>query len=385
MTFAAFALAFVVVAASPSASEIDVNPQAENKTTNAEAQFYRERSRPTRFVLFMTSAPVQLAIWFGFYTWLLMAGVLKRPRQSTSPARAQRLRTSSGSSLPPKIQNKRYAMDFWGKAWSGTAGGRGIKKEFPTESSRSDSIEARMAAGVEVDLEQCRALLKTLEPEDLRTRLSNSRWQATKQESWLCEAASAFSIGVKAQSKWRKKTEVIEEMMAAVQMSKEASEDQRPQGAAAPKPPEVTGDASAASAGAVPAKRLRTKTPPPQPLAGSKQASGSAQRSSITDRSAEVTLEAQQYRYDPQHWGRHGHNKGGRGNKTKGKTENENVDASASVEAAATWDLPLCRSLLLTLDADDTKQRLCDSPWHQVILPTLFFTQLLEVSLAMLS
>jgi hypothetical protein len=63
-------------------------------------------------------------------------------------------------------------------------------------------------------------------------------------------------------------------------------------------------------------------------------------------------------RYDPDYWGKAvTQSKGGRSNKA--------VDQKESFGGVDTWDLVACRKLIVSLNAEDVRRRLEDSPWAQ--------------------
>ena len=76
-------------------------------------------------------------------------------------------------------------------------------------------------------------------------------------------------------------------------------------------------------------------------------------------------------RYHPDRWGKHGHSKGGRGNRKRAASTLEEEDEASplQMEADAKWDLASCRALLVALPADDVRDRLSRSPWSRGKVP----------------
>ena len=105
------------------------------------------------------------------------------------------------------VHGPRYDPDVWGRA--------------PTPAALGGSSSVSEDPSV-VDYDACKQLLCQLDPVDLRARLDASPWtHADMRQSWLKEAAAAFSIrlrkgvGVK-ERRVKGKSEVVEEVMQAV-------------------------------------------------------------------------------------------------------------------------------------------------------------------------
>ena len=385
------------------AMAMDLAQPDENATA---IQSGRERSRATSFVMFATSAPVQLILWFGFCFWLMALGVLKRPADRTAhpPTRRRRLSAASDAAvagqivateapagcssampMPTAAQNPRYTSEFWGKAWGSSTGGRGQTKQSQTGMALLDDEKQRLRAGMTIDLGQCRKLLSSLASDDLRERLLNNRQQASIEESWLREAASAYSVSVKSKGTWKTKITLIDDVMRAV-----SKKDVGPEGAdeiATTSPVELrqsvsensvlAGDpespqrvpriTSGVPALQVPAQRLRQKTPPPPRVPAPSPTEQYANAAPAKNRSVDgpIPVAVPSRRYDSEHWGKHGHSKGGRGKKSTASERDTDPAARAQADADAEWNLVSCRQLLLALDVEALKTRLQDSPWLQ--------------------
>ena len=129
----------------------------------------------------------------------------------------------------------RYDEAAWGVMWERTAGGRGNKAARTNKAvdTCSDAPRNNARTGM-VNLGACRALLAKLSIDDLRARLQNSAWRQGKAnicESWLIEAAAAFSVSLKVPKvcgwrarMWKTKAGVIEEVLHAVRLHKQASD-----------------------------------------------------------------------------------------------------------------------------------------------------------------
>ena len=117
--------------------------------------------------------------------------------------------------MPGKTPNVRYGVDFWGKAWGRSIGGRGKTAQ------RKEAARDHAASG-HVDLDRCRTLLITLDADDLRCRLSESPWcqsSVSAEESWLREAALAFETRTRAEGVWKTRDALVEDVLTAVQMA----------------------------------------------------------------------------------------------------------------------------------------------------------------------
>ena len=239
----------------------------------------------------------------------------KRPKLEARPSSLQEACSSSSSNVDPMTSsNPRYDKDFWGKAWGRSSRRRRIKKQ------------ERSSEGLVVDLALCRSLLTSLDPDDLRSRLKASAGPRTIiEESWLREAALAFSVAIRKTGGAHKKVDdLIDEVCAKARVCGQATAASEP----APEP---------ASEPALPVARPLPETIPP----------------------------SQRYQFDS--WGKYGQSKGGRGHGNIATRAHQEVNEPSywQAEADVEWDLAACRSLLLTLSADDLRARLLDSPWRQ--------------------
>lgn len=130
---------------------------------------------------------------------------------------------------PESFGNRRYAIDFWGKAW--TRGSRGRKRDASDEMARESNVPDHAEASPSlVSLPACRDLLPQLDIADLRARLESSPWEkAGLGASWLREAAFAFGVQLfyershaTAPHQLRPKRMVVESVLQAVEAEKEA-------------------------------------------------------------------------------------------------------------------------------------------------------------------
>ena len=249
------------------------------------------------------------------WTWLWTPAV-KRPAAahdqlaSSTPAASRR---RSNRSIPTR--SRRYEQNFWGLAWVGT---RGASNTF--EKTAADADKAQFEADCLLDPVACRELLLKLDPSDLEQRLRSSPYHRSKMsatKSWLREAANTFNVSL-----------------------------HRP-----------------AANGRARASKQRSDV----------EAEVLAAVSSVK---AEPGLESQLGRYHPSLWGKLERNSGGRRtsialSRAAQKRQKLNAehdfdeDAQASSDQFEGWDLPACRSLLVTLDENDLKRRLEMSPWKQ--------------------
>ena len=241
--------------------------------------------------------------------WLLLP-ISKRPAAAASsiPPASRRW-----INRPAVIPSRRYKQDFWGLAWVGT---RGASNTF--EKAAADKDQTQFEADCVLDLVACRQLLLKLDPIDLEQRLRNSPYNQSKMpaiKSWLREAANTFNVSLhlpaadgRAQAS-KQRSDVEAEVLAVMNSVK-----------------------------------------------------------------AEPGLESELGRYHPSVWGKLERQSAGRRTsiapsraaqkRCEFHAEHDfDGDARASPDEFEGWDLPACRSLLVTLDENDLKRRLEMSPW----------------------
>ena len=247
------------------------------------------------------------------WTWL-WTPAMKRPAAMhdqlvSSPPAASRRRSKSSAST----RSTRFDQNYWGLEWIGV---RGASNTF--EKVAAATNKAQFEANCVLDPVACRELLLKLDPSDLAQRLRNSPYHQSKMlatKSWLREAAQAFNVSLhrpaangRARAS-KPRSDVEAEVLVAVNRVK-----------------------------------------------------------------AESGLDGTLGRCHQSVWGMVERQRGGRrmqfapGRAAPRIREPDadhdfDKDAQSGTDEFDGWDLPACRSLLVTLDENDLKGRLEMSPW----------------------
>ena len=118
-------------------------------------------------------------------------------------------RRRTGKQAPSLPRSRRYDFDFWGKAGGRRKPGRKRKTDAVAADAKEEQLLAQTRANNERSVELCRALLVELDEEDLRRRLSESRYNrggsarelkekmvahVVLDDRWLFEAVSASHV-----------------------------------------------------------------------------------------------------------------------------------------------------------------------------------------------
>ena len=166
---------------------------------------------------------------FGRKQKQVEVGATSSARATTGPPHA--IATAGG--LPGSPCNRRYDVDFWGKAWGlGRAGRPGTVRKASACDDANEQPQADLDG--QVNLSMCRDLLVKLPLGDLEDRLRNSPWGKSKHptasDNWLREAADAFTININSKDvgsvSWTLKTKetVVQEVVQAVQRLRSVQE-----------------------------------------------------------------------------------------------------------------------------------------------------------------
>ena len=166
--------------------------------------------------------------------------------QAQGNAGAVRRRCSEKQGLrqpEDRPRNRRYDVDFWGKA-----GGRrkpGRKKGGAAAAAGDERLLAETLRDNEMDSQRCRELLVALDEEELRSRLVASRWNdggsvkalvadmasgRALDGRWLREAAAAFNVQTKRDHRLLRQDTVAEAVAAAVRRSQASTPETAPRG-----------------------------------------------------------------------------------------------------------------------------------------------------------
>jgi len=241
----------------------------------------------------------------------------RAPNQTQAPS--EEPAAAASNAQPATLRSRRYDAEHWGK--HGHSKGGRDKKARPLDADKDPAARAQAEVDAEWDLEACRTLLLQLDVGDLRTRLQNIPWRqesVPNNANWLKEAASAFGVSIRnsgargAKGAWKTKEAIVGDVVQKVAQLHSI----------------VQGTAAEQDETSAPAL-LRSR------------------------------------RYDAEHWGKHGHSKGGRGKKARPLDADKDPAARAQAEVDAEWDLEACSTLLLQLNVDDLRTLLQNSPWRQ--------------------